>query len=239
MRSVCVAAICVSMCAHAAGAHTCASVPSHPRENDKKYAALRMAGDKAFREGKYKRALGEYRESLAYQDEAGAGETFFRLGEVEAMLGNFEKAYSCIIESGPGKIPANRILATAISDTTARDAAQILLDTIQVNTPRYPYATFPEYLALGAIFRRAGLVAQAESADEEGRINREAAQAWDAALLQGGEMNLGAADRAAMEVYHREHRPEAAAILQAQAAEETPFHRRKHSFWYLLVTANL
>jgi hypothetical protein len=156
------------------------------------------------------------------------------------MLGKFDSAYSCIIESGPGKIPAHRIVADGIADPAAKQAAQILLDTIQENTPRYPYGTFPEYLALAAIFRRAGLADQAASAEEEGRINRQAADAWEAALLQGGTLpSLAEADRAAMQVYERAQRPEPAEILRAQAVAEPKLPRRKRSFWYLLVTANL
>jgi hypothetical protein len=240
LRAVWIAALFQSICAYAAAAHTCAPVPSHPRESDKKYAAKRVAGDKAFREGKYQRALGEYLGSLSYQDETGAVEAYFRLGETHTMLGDFDKAYACILESGPGKIPANRILATGFTERNARDAAQILLDTIQQNTPRYPFGTFPEYLALAAIFRQNGLIAQAEAAETEGRINREAAVAWEAALAHSGpQPSLAAADRAAMEVYEREHRPQTAEILRAQAADEPPLLRRKHSFWRLLVTANL
>jgi hypothetical protein len=240
LRAVWITALLASVCAHAAVAHTCATVPSHPRENDKKYAAKRLAGDKAFREAKYQRALSEYLGSLSYQDEAGAAEAYFRLGETHALLGDSEKAYSCILESGPGKVPANRILATGFTEPKARDAAQILLDTIQQNTPRYPFGTFPEYLALAAIFRRNGLIAQAQAAETEGRINREAANAWEAALAKSGpQATLAAADRAAMEVYEREDRPQTAEILRAQAAGEPPRLRRKHSFWRLLVTANL
>jgi hypothetical protein len=162
------------------------------------------------------------------------------LGEAAAMLGDFETAYSCIIESGSGKIPAKRISAPELANGQARQAAQILLDTIQINTPRYPYGTYREYLALAAIFRQSGLVMQAQAAEEEGRINRQAADAWEAALVQNdGHASLAAADRAAMEVYERAHRPETAEILRAQAALEPPLPRRKRSFWFLLVTANL
>jgi hypothetical protein len=59
-------------------------------------------------------------------------------------------------------------------------------------------------------------------------------------LIQGGgSPSLVDADRAAMQVYERAHRPEAAEILRAQAAEEPRLPHRKRSFWYLLVTANL
>ena len=233
-------AMLASICVSEGAASTCAPAPKERRDNEKKYRARIVTGDKAFREGKYERARAEYRASLTFQDEAGAVEAYFRLGEADAMLGNFDKAYSCIIESGAGKIPANRVSAAVITDAQAREAAQILLDTIQVNTPRYPYGTFPEYLALAAIFRQSGLAAQAQSAEEEARINRQAAEAWDAALVQSdGRASLAAADRAAMEVYERAHRPESAEILRAQAALEPPLPRRKRSFWYLLVTANL
>src|SRR5262249_23699459 len=155
-----------------------------------------------------------------------------------ALLGNFDRAYSCIIESGPGKIPANRILAPAIPDARAKQAAQILLDTIQANTPRYPYATFPEYLALAAILRSSGFASEAVAAEEEGRINRRAAEAGDAALAQSSTRgSLAEADRAAIDVYERAHRPQTAQILRDQAASEPPLPRRKRSFWYLLVTA--
>jgi hypothetical protein len=234
------AAILASICVSSVGARTCAPASKVRRDNEKKYRARIVTGDKAFREGKYERARTEYRASLAYQDEQGAADAYFRLGEADAMLGNFDRAYSCIIESGPGKIPANRVSAAGISDAQARDAAQILLDTIQVNTPRYPYGTSPEYLALAAIFRHSGLAAKAQAAEEEGHINRQAAEAWDAALVQSdGRASLAAADRAAMEVYERAHRPETAEILRAQAALEPPLPRRKRSFWHLLVTANL
>jgi hypothetical protein len=240
MKAVLLAAILVVIGVPCARAGTCEPAPKERRDNEKKYRARMVTGDKAFREGKYERARAEYRASLAYQDQQGAGEAYFRLGEAHAMLGNFDKAYTCIIESGPGKIPANRVSAAGISDAQARQAAQILLDTIQVNMPRYPYGTFPEYLALAAIFSRSGLAQQAQSAEEEGRINRQAAEAWDAALIQNdGRASLAAADRAAMEVYERAHRPETAEILRAQAAQEPPLPRRKRSFWYLLVTANL
>jgi len=233
------ASICI--CSPGAGASTCAPTPKDRRDNDKKYRARQAAGDKAFREGKYEKARSEYRAALAFQDEEGAADAYFRIGEANALLGDFDKSYSCIIESGPGRTPANRVMATTgISDARARQAAQILLDTIQVNTPRYPYATFPEYLALAAIYRNSGLAVEALAADEEGRIHRQAADAWDAALLHGdGRASLAAADRAAMEVYECAHRPETAEILRAQAAMESPLPRRKRSFWYLLVTANL
>jgi hypothetical protein len=240
MRAVLFAAMVASSCIYSANAHACASAPNHRHENDKKYLVKRLAGDKAFREEKYERAFAEYHDALAYQDDGGVSEVYFKLGETAAMVGNFEVAYSCIIESGPEKIPAKRTMIVAIANPAAREAAQILADTIQINTPRYPYATFPEYLALAAIFRHNGLVSAASAAEAEGRINREAAQAWDAALTQGGgHASLAAADRAAMEVYEREHRPDAAEILRAQAATEPPLPRRKRSFWYLLVTANL
>jgi hypothetical protein len=240
MKAVLLAAILVVIGVPCASAGTCEPAPKGHRDNEKKYRARMVTGDKAFREGKYERARSEYRASLAYQDQEGAAEAYFRLGEAHAMLGDFDKAYSCILESGPGKIPANRVSAAGISDAQAREAAQILLDTIQVNMPRYPYGTFPEYLALAAIFRQSGLAEQAQSAEEEGRINRQAADAWDAALIQSdGRASLAAADRAAMEVYERAHRPETAEILRAQAALEPPLPRRKRSFWYLLVTANL
>ena len=138
MRAVLLAALFASFCTCSLSASTCAPLPRERHDNDKKYLAKRVAGDKAFREGKYQKAIVEYRASLAYQDEVGAAEAFFRLGEADAMLGNFDKAYACIIESGPGKIPANRVLAPPMSEAKAKEAAQILLDTIQVNTPRYP-----------------------------------------------------------------------------------------------------
>jgi hypothetical protein len=233
-------AILSSICVSSASAGTCAPTPRDRRDNEKKYRARQVTGDKAFREGKYEKARSEYRAALAFQDEDGAADAYFRVGEADAMLGNFDKAYSCIIESGPGKIPANRILAPGIPDPQARQAAQILLDTIQANTPRYPYATFPEYLALAAILRKSGLAIEAQAAEEEGRISRQAADAWDAALVQAdGRASLAAADRAAMEIYERAHRPETAEILRAQAALEPPLPRKKRSFWYLLVTANL
>jgi hypothetical protein len=168
MKAVLLAAILVVIGVPCARAGTCEPAPKERRDNEKKYRARMVTGDKAFREGKYERARAEYRASLAYQDQQGAGEAYFRLGEAHAMLGNFDKAYTCIIESGPGKIPANRVSAAGISDAQARQAAQILLDTIQVNMPRYPYGTFPEYLALAAIFSRSGLAQQAQSAEEEG-----------------------------------------------------------------------
>src|SRR6266851_4441470 len=198
MRAAILLAILASICTCAVDSQTCANVPARFHDDDKKYEAKKLAGDKAFREGKYERAFGEYRQALAYQDEAGAYDVFFKLGETHAMLGRFDKAYSCIIESGTGKIPARRVLAIGFTDPHAQQAAQILLDTIQVNTPRYPYATYPEYLALASIFRQAGLVEQAESAEEEGRISRQAAEAWATALLEGGSSpSLAAADRAA------------------------------------------
>jgi hypothetical protein len=240
MRAVLFAAILASSCTYSASAHTCVPPRSNWHENDKKYAAKRIAGDKAFREGKYERALAEYRGSLAYQDAGGVFEVYFKLGETAAMLGNFEKAYACIIESGPAKIPASRTVILGIANPAAREAAQILSDTIQINAPRCPYGTFPEYLALAAILRHSGLASEALAAEVEGRINREAANAWDAALVERrGHASLAAADRAAMEVYEREHRPETAELLRAQAAAEPPLPRRKRSFWYLLVTASL
>lgn len=240
MRVVLFAAVIASICVHSAHASACGPSPAQHHENDKKYVAKRIAGDKAFRQGNYRRALAEYRQSLVYQDEGGVSEAYFKLGETHAMLGNFESAYSCIVESGPSKLPANRIVIEGIADPQARKAAQILQDTIQVNLRRYPYATFPEYFALAAILRHAGLAAQAQADEEEGRISREAANAWDAALAESSDSaSLADADRAAMEVYEREHRPEAAEILRAQAADEPPLNRRKRSFWYLLLTANL
>jgi hypothetical protein len=240
MKAVLLAAILVAIGAPCVCASTCEPAAKERRENEKKYRARIVTGDKAFREGKYERAHTEYRASLAYQDQEDAGDAYFRIGEAAAMLGNFEEAYSCIIESGSGKIPAKRVSAPDIANRQAREAAQILLDTIQINTPRYPYGTYPEYLALAAIFRQSRLVMQAQAAEEEGRINRRAADAWQAALVQNdGRASLAAADRAAMEVYERAHRPETAEILRAQAALEPPLPRRKRSFWYLLVTANL
>jgi tetratricopeptide (TPR) repeat protein len=240
MRAAVLLGFLATICTCTSNAQTCANVPSRPHDNDKKYEAKKLAGDKAFREGKYDRAAAEYRQALAYQDEAGAYDVFFKLGETHAMLGKFDKAYSCIIESGPGKVPAHRVVAAGFADPRAQQAAQILLDTIQVNTQRYPYVTYPEYFALAAIFRRAGLAEQAESAQEEGRISRQAADAWAAALVEGGSSpSLAAADLAAMEVYKRAHRSEPAEILRVQAAVESPMPRRKRSFWYLLVTANL
>ena len=240
MRVAILLATVASLCVTSASAHTCANVPAHARDNDKKYEGKKLAGDKAFREGKYDRAAAEYREALAYQDEAGAYDIFFKLGEAQAMQGKFEKAYACIIESGPSKPPAHRFVADGFQDPSAKQAAQILLDTIQANTPRYPYGTYPEYLALAAIYRHAGLTSEAQSAEEEGRINRQAADAWESALIQGGgSPSLVDADRAAMQVYERAQRPEAAEILRAQAAEEPRLPHRKRSFWYLLVTANL
>jgi hypothetical protein len=240
MKAVLLAAILVVIGVPCVSASTCEPVPKERRENDKKYRARIVSGDRAFREGKYERAYAKYRASLAYQDQEGAGDAHFRMGEAAAMLGNFENAYSCIIESGSGKLPAKRVSAPDIANRQAREAAQILLDTIQINTPRYPYGTYPEYLALSAIFRQSGLVMQAQAAEQEGRINRQAADAWEAALVQNdGRASLAVADRAAMEVYERAHRPETAEILRAQAALEPPLPRRKRSFWYLLVTANL
>jgi tetratricopeptide (TPR) repeat protein len=230
MRAVCsifLALFCASAC-HGA---TCASVSAHPRDNDKKYEAKKLAGDRAFRKGKYQRAESEYREALAYQDEVGAYDIFFKIGETKALLGQFDKAYSCLIESGSSKSPTHRIVAEGLADPRAQQAAQILLDTIQTNTPRYPYATFPEYLALAAIYRKAGLVAAAELAEGEGRINRRAAEAWEAAMLDGGKSpSLAAADHAAMEVYEKAQRPVPAEILRAQAAEEPPLPKRRRSF---------
>ena len=240
MKAVLLAAVLVAISAPCVTASTCESAPKERRENEKKYRARMVTGDKAFREGKYEKARAEYRASLGYQDQESVADSYFRLGEAAAMLGNFEKAYSCIIGSGTSKIPAKRVPAPDISDAQAREAAQILLDTIQANTPRYPYGTFPEYLALAAIFRQSGLIAQAQAAEEEARINRRAADAWDTALIQSdGRASLAAADRAAMEVYVRADRPETAEILRAQAEGEPPLPRRKRSFWYLLVTASL
>jgi hypothetical protein len=130
-------------------------------------------------------------------------------------------------------------MAVGIRDEKARKAAQLLLDTIQLNTPRYPYGTFPEYLALAAIFRHVGLASQAQSYEEEGRISREAANAWDTALAEGGKhASLAAADRAAIEVYERSNRPEPAGILRAQLASEPPLMSRRRPWWFRLDPAN-
>jgi tetratricopeptide (TPR) repeat protein len=240
MRAAILLAIIASICIATADAHTCATVPAHPYDNDKKYEAKKLAGDKAFREGKYDRAAAEYRQALSYQDEAGAYDIFFKLGETLAMQGRFEKAYGCIIESGSSKASSHRVVAAGFTNPSAKHAAQILLDTIQANTPRYPYGTYPEYLALAAIYRHEGLAGEAQSAEEEGRISLQAAEAWESALIRGGSSpSLADADRAAMQVYEKAQRPEAAEILRAQAAEEPRLPHRKHSFWYLLVTANL
>src|SRR5215468_2079795 len=221
MRGLFFTAVVSLLAVFSADAQTCASRPRNwhePRNsngNDKKYLRKRIAADEAFRGGKYSRALAEYHQSLGAQDEGGFPEVYFKLGETYALLGNFDKAYACVIESGPGKVPSSRVMAPAIPDPRAKDASQILLDTIQVNLPRYPYETFPEYLALAAIFRHAGLASQAQLAEEEGRINREAANAWHAALVQGEHASLAAADRAAIGVYERSNRPETAAILRS------------------------
>ena len=243
MKGFFLTAVFSLLCAFSTNAQTCASRPrnwhelSNSNGSDKKYLKRRNAADEAFREGKYKHALPEYRQSLAFKEEGESAEIYFKLGETYALLGNFDKAYACIIESGPGKMPTSRVVAPAIADAKAHAASQILLDTIQLNLPRYPYETFPEYLALAAIFRRAGLASQAQSAEEEAHINREAAIAWHAALTQvGGHASLVAADRAAIDVYERNNRPEIAAILRAQLPSEPPLPRRKHSWWASLVT---
>jgi tetratricopeptide (TPR) repeat protein len=220
-------------------AQTCAPHPSNGHGNDKRYAKQRNAGDRAFREGKYDKALAGYLQALTSEDEGGFFEVYFKLGETYAMLGNFEKAYACLVESGPGKIPVDRVMAVGVPDDRARKAAQLLLDTIQLNTPRYPYGTFPEYLALAAILRHVGLTSQAQSYEEEGRINREAANAWDAALAEGGKhASLAAADRAAIGVYERSNRPEPAGILRAQSASEPPFTIQRRPWWFRLDPAN-
>jgi len=220
-------------------AQTCATPPSHWQGNDKRYAKERNAGDRAFREGKYDKALGGYLQALASEDAGGFFEVYFKLGETYAMVGNFDKAYACLAESGPGKIPIDRVMAVGIRDEKARKAAQLLLDTIQLNTPRYPYGTFPEYLALAAILRHVGLASQAQSYEEEGRISREAANAWDTALAEGGKhASLAAADRAAIGVYERSNRPEPAGILREQLASEPPLMSRRRPWWFRLDPAN-
>src|SRR5262249_43145014 len=110
MRAILLAFL-VLICACASHAESCAPVPARPRDNDKRYEAKKLAGDKAFRQGRYHRAFNEYREALAYQDELGAYDVFFKIGETHAMLGSFDKAYTCIIDSGSGKVPPNRVLA--------------------------------------------------------------------------------------------------------------------------------
>ena len=234
---VLLAMVLLLTCVRSTMAQTCALPSGKPSGNDKRYAKQRSAGDRAFREGKYEKALAEYLQSLSYKDAGDFDEVYFKLGETYAMLGNFAKAYTCLIESGPEKVPHQRVMASGIADEKGRQAAQILLDTIQLNTPRYPYGTFPEYLALAAIFRHAGLPRQAESAGEEGRINREAANAWNAALAKGGtHASLGDADRAAIKVYEQSNRPESAEILRAQSASEPPLPKRKRPWWYQVLT---
>jgi len=223
----------------ATSAETCATKTGDWRGNDKSYAKQRNAADRAFQEAKYHKALVEYLQSLASKEAGGFSEVYFKLGETYAMLGNFDKAYACLMESGPAKVPANRVMAAGIDGEQARQAAQLLLDTIQLNTPRYPYWTFPEYLALAALFRHAGHASQAQSYEQEGRINRDAANAWDAALSEGGKRaNLAAADRAAIEVYERSNRPEPAEILRAQLASEPPLMNRKRPWWFHLDPGN-
>jgi hypothetical protein len=243
MKGLFLTAVFSLLCALPTNAQSCASRPGDWHElsssngSDKKYLKKRNVADEAFRQGKYKHALAEYRQSLAFKEEEGFPEVYFKLGETYALLGNFDKAYACVIESGSSKVPGPRVIAPAILDAKARTAAQTLLDTIQLNLARYPYETFPEYLALAAIFRHAGLASQAQSAEEEGRINREAANAWHAALEQRSEhASLVAADRAAIDVYERCNRPENAAILRAQLASEPPLPPRKRSWWVSLVT---
>jgi tetratricopeptide (TPR) repeat protein len=225
--------------AFSTSAQTCATQPRSARGNDKRYAKQRTAGDRAFREGKYDKALAEYLQALASTEEGGFFEIYFKLGETYTMVGDFDKAYACLVESGPGKIPGNRVMAVGIRDEKARKAAQLLLDTIQLNTPRYPYGTFPEYLALAAILRHVGLTSQAKSYEEDGRINREAANAWEIALAEGGKhASLAAADRAAIGVYERHNRPEPAGILRAQLASEPPFMSQRRPWWFHLDPAN-
>jgi tetratricopeptide (TPR) repeat protein len=230
MRVVLFAGTVWLLCAFSAPAQNCAGGPRNRHDNEKKYAKDRTAGDRAFRDGKYEKAVGAYLQALASTDEGGASEAYFRLGEAYALAGNFDKAYACLADSGPEKVPGNRILAEGIADEKARSAAQLLLDTIQVNTPRYPYWTYPEYLALAAIVGHVGLTAESQSYAEEGRIHRKAAEAWDAVIADGGD--LAAADRAAIAVYERSHRPEPAGILQAQLASEPPFSKRRRPWWF-------
>jgi tetratricopeptide (TPR) repeat protein len=232
MRVVAFAGTFWLLCAFSAHAQSCATGPKSSHENERRYAKERISGDRAFREGKYEKAVGEYLQAVASTDEAGASEAYFKLGEAYALLGNFDKAYACLAESGPEKIPSNRILVVGIGDEKARRAAQLLLDTIGVNTPRYPYWTYPEYLALAAIVGHEGLMAESQAYEGEARIHREAAEAWDAVIADGG--NLAAADRAAIAVYERSHRREPAEILQAQLGSEPPFAKRRKPWWFHL-----
>src|SRR5262249_8322123 len=115
-------AFLASICIHApvASAGNCSPAPKERRDNDKKYRAKQSAGDKAFRQGKYDKARDEYRAALAFQDEAGSADAYFRMGEANALLGDFDQAYSCILESGAGKVPANRVLAPEMTSLQAR-----------------------------------------------------------------------------------------------------------------------
>lgn len=239
MRVVLFAGMLWLLFAFSTRAQTCAPRPGKEHGNDKRYAKQRDVADRAFREARYDKALAAYLQALAAEEEGGFSEVYFKLGETYAMVGKFDKAYACLLESGPQKIPVNRVMAIGILEEKPRNAAQLLLDTIQLNTPRYPYGTFPEYLALAAILRQVGLTSQAQSYEEEARINRQAASAWDAALAEGGKhASLAAADRAAIEVYERSNRPEPAGILRAQLSSEPPFMSRRRPWWFRLDPAN-
>ena len=72
MKAVLLAAILVAIGVPCASAGTCEAAPKERRDNEKKYRARVVTGDKAFRAGKYEKARAEYRASLVYQDQEGA-----------------------------------------------------------------------------------------------------------------------------------------------------------------------
>ena len=237
MKSVLYATLFSVVCGSCAVAQTCSPRTARPQINDERYAEARNSGDQAFRQGKYRRALTEYRRAFHSVDDRGAEEVYFKLGEAYAMLKDFDKAYACLIQSGPGKPPKNQVIATGFGNEKARESAQILLDTIQVNKPRYPCWTFPEYLALAAILRQNGLTVQAQSAEQEGKINREAAIAWSETLAKGGShATLAEADQAAIKVYEKNNDPKPAEILRAQATSEPPLPKPKRPWWHKVLT---
>jgi tetratricopeptide (TPR) repeat protein len=189
------------------------------RKNLHKANENRNAGVAAYDQGKYDKAAALLQASLPlFQRQKLRQYVFVMLGDTFEKLGDFESAYDAYILASPSVVPSNRVVITGLPDERAREAAQSLLDSIQLCVACLEQAR--PYLGLAGIMRHFGRIAEAQAFEEEARIRKEADNAFDAvpAGVYSNE-SLKAMCGAAAAVYERENRPALAEAERAYAAQ--------------------
>jgi tetratricopeptide (TPR) repeat protein len=188
------------------------------RKNLHKANEDRNEGVKEYDQGRYDKAAELLQAALPlYQRQRPRNYVFIMLGDSFERLGDFDNAYDAYILATPSVVPANRVVIAGLPDDRARNAAQSLLDNIQLCAPCLEQSR--PYVGLAGIMRHFGRIAEAQAFEEEARIRKEADDAFHTHLNARPNDSLQSMCEDSAAVYERENRPALAEAVRAYAAQ--------------------